>query len=86
MSNFSTNVALAALVLILGVLAVFLALRLRQIKAKYQRLKKSMAKLKDAECALRKSTFQAPLTGLANRLLRMDRLEVFMGTRLVTKC
>ena len=78
MSNFSTHTAFAVSALILGLLAVFLALRLLQLRAKYQRLKKYMAKLKDAERDLRKSAFQDPLTGLANRLLLMDRFEVSM--------
>nr|WP_295770728.1 GGDEF domain-containing protein [Rhodoferax sp.] len=42
------------------------------------RLKKYLVKLKDAERALRKSAFLDPLTGLANRLLLMDRFEVAM--------
>ena len=78
MHFFSTSSALVALALVFGMLAVFLALRLRQLRAKNQRLKKYLAKLKDAERALRKSAFQDPLTGLANRLLLMDRFEVAM--------
>lgn len=78
MSHITTYVAFAVTTLLLGLLAAFLALRLRLVNAKYQRLKKYMAKLKDAERALRKSAFQDPLTGLANRLLLMDRFEVAM--------
>ena len=46
--------------------------------AKNARLKKYLSKLKDAERSLRKSAFLDPLTGLANRLLMMDRFEVAM--------
>jgi diguanylate cyclase (GGDEF)-like protein len=73
-----TSYLFAALTLVVGVLAVVFALRLRQVSAKNQRLKKHLAKLKDAERALRKSAFLDPLTGLANRLLMMDRFEVAM--------
>ncbi|MES2947760.1 MAG: GGDEF domain-containing protein [Pseudomonadota bacterium] len=59
-------------------LALYFGLRLRQITARNTRLKKYMLKLKDAERALRKSAFLDPLTGLANRLLLMDRFEVAM--------
>ena len=73
-----TTYVLAALALVLGVLATVFAVRLRQASAKNQKLKKHLAKLKDAERALRKSAFLDPLTGLANRLLMMDRFEVAM--------
>ena len=73
-----TSYLFAALTLVVGVLAVVFALQLRQVSAKNQRLKKHLAKLKDAERALRKSAFLDPLTGLANRLLMMDRFEVAM--------
>jgi diguanylate cyclase (GGDEF)-like protein len=67
-----------AVTVILALLALYLGLRLRQMNAKNQRQKKYLAKLKDAERALRKSAFLDPLTGLANRLLMMDRFEVAM--------
>ena len=62
----------------LAVLALFVYLRLQRTRQKYARLKKYMLKLKDAERTLRKSAFLDPLTGLANRLLLMDRFEVAM--------
>lgn len=68
----------ASLTLLLALLSLFLLSRLRQTTAKYARLKKYLVKLKDAERALRKSAFLDPLTGLANRLLLMDRFEVAM--------
>lgn len=69
---------LAALSCLLALLALYLALRLRRTLAKNARLKKYLFKLKDAERALRKSAFLDPMTGLANRLLLMDRFEVAM--------
>lgn len=68
----------AVLSFLLALLALYLALRLRRIIAKNARLKKYLLKLKDAERTLRKSAFLDPLTGLANRLLLMDRFEVAM--------
>jgi diguanylate cyclase (GGDEF)-like protein len=68
----------AVMTLLLGLLVLYLGLRLRQVNAKNQRQKKYLSKLKDAERALRKSAFLDPLTGLANRLLLMDRFEVAM--------
>ena len=73
-----TTYVLATLALVLGVLAIVFAVRLHRVSAKNQRLKKHLTKLKDAERALRKSAFLDPLTGLANRLLLMDRFEVAM--------
>ena len=68
----------AALSCVFALLAVYWNLRLRRAQAKHARLKKYLYKLKDAERALRKSAFLDPLTGLANRLLLMDRFEVAM--------
>ena len=73
-----TTYVLATLALVLGVLAIVFAVRLHRVSAKNQWLKKHLTKLKDAERALRKSAFLDPLTGLANRLLLMDRFEVAM--------
>ena len=68
----------AALSFLLALLALYFGLRLRRITARTKRLRKYLVKLKDAERALRKSAFLDPLTGLANRLLLMDRFEVAM--------
>lgn len=68
----------AALSFLLALLALYFGLRLRRITARTTRLKKYLVKLKDAERVLRKSAFLDPLTGLANRLLLMDRFEVAM--------
>ena len=67
-----------ALSILFALLALYLGLRLRRVLARSVRLKKHLVKLKDAERALRKSAFLDPLTGLANRLLLMDRFEVAM--------
>ncbi|MES2581259.1 MAG: GGDEF domain-containing protein [Pseudomonadota bacterium] len=68
----------AVLSFLFALLALYFGLRLRRITARNARLKKYLFKLKDAERALRKSAFLDPLTGLANRLLLMDRFEVAM--------
>lgn len=68
----------ATLSILLTALALYLGFRLRRVTQKNARLKKYLLKLKDAERTLRKSAFQDPLTGLANRLLLMDRFEVAM--------
>jgi len=78
MQHFFSPYFLVALSFLFALLALYLALRLRRITAKNARLKKYLFKLKDAERALRKSAFLDPLTGLANRLLLMDRFEVAM--------
>ena len=67
-----------ALSILLALLALYLGMRLQRNLAKTARLKKYLLKLKDAERTLRKSVFLDPLTGLANRLLLMDRFEVAM--------
>jgi diguanylate cyclase (GGDEF)-like protein len=69
---------LATLSFLFALLVLFLAFRLRRTMARIARLKKYLVKLKDAERTLRKSAFLDPLTGLANRLLLMDRFEVAM--------
>ena len=78
MQLFSSPYFYAALSVGFALLALYWGLQLRQTSAKNVRLKKYLVKLKDAERTLRKSAFQDPLTGLANRLLLMDRFEVAM--------
>ncbi len=78
MQHFFSPYVLAALSFVFALLAMYWYLRLRRTLAKHARLKKYLYKLKDAERALRKSAFLDPLTGLANRLLLMDRFEVAM--------
>ena len=78
MQDFLLPFLFVALSGVLAVLALFIYLRLQRTLQKYAKLKKHMLKLKDAERNLRKSAFFDPLTGLANRLLLMDRFEVAM--------
>ena len=78
MQIFSSPYFFAALSCVFALLALYCGLKLRQTAAKNARLRKYLVKLKDAERMLRKSAFQDPLTGLANRLLLMDRFEVAM--------
>ncbi len=78
MQNIFAPHFFTALSILFALLALYLGLRLRRIMARNTRLKKYLFKLKDAERALRKSAFLDPLTGLANRLLLMDRFEVAM--------
>lgn len=78
MQHFFSPNFFTALSILLALLAVYLGMRLQRTLSKQARLKKYLLKLKDAERALRKSAFLDPLTGLANRLLLMDRFEVAM--------
>lgn len=78
MQFLSSPYFFAALACVFALLAGYWGLELRRTAAKNARLKKYLVKLKDAERTLRKSAFQDPLTGLANRLLLMDRFEVAM--------
>ncbi len=75
MTNFFTAYLLAAIVLLLGVVAVWLMIRLRRARDQNHQLRKYVAKLQDAERTLKKHAFFDPLTGLANRLLLMERFE-----------
>lgn len=75
MSIYFIAYFLAALALALGVATVLLVIRLRRAKDQNHQLKKYVAKLQDAERSLKKHAFFDPLTGLANRLLLIDRFE-----------
>ena len=74
----SSSYFFAALSCVFALLAVYWGLQVKRTAAKNARMKKYLVKLKDAERTLRKSAFHDPLTGLANRLLLMDRFEVAM--------
>jgi diguanylate cyclase (GGDEF)-like protein len=78
MQHSSLILLLLVLCLLFTGLSLYLARQFRSAQAKNARLKKYLVKLKDAERSLRKSAFMDPLTGLANRLLLMDRFEVAM--------
>ncbi len=75
MTIHSTAYLLAAIVILLGIVTVLLVVRLRRANARNQQLKQYVAKLQDAERTLKKHAFFDPLTGLANRLLLMERFE-----------
>ena len=62
----------------LVVLAAVLGIRLRRAQDRNRQLQKYVAKLQDAERSLKKHAFFDPLTGLANRLLLIDRFELAM--------
>ena len=66
---------LAAIVILLGIATVVIAVRLRRAKNQNRQQKKYIAKLQHAERSLKKHAFFDPLTGLANRLLLIDRFE-----------
>ena len=78
MQYFLSPYLYAALSIVFALAALYFGVRLQQTRAKNARMKKYLLKLKDAERTLRKSAFLDPLTGLANRLLLMDRFEVAM--------
>ena len=78
MSTFTVTTALAlTCVLLLGWVAVLIT-RLRREQHSSRQLKKYALKLKDAERSLKQHAFFDPLTGLANRLLLIDRFELAM--------
>ena len=75
MSIDPINLVLAGLAFVLAVGAALVTVRLRRAQAQNRQLKNYVAKLQDAERALKKHAFFDPLTGLANRLLLIDRFE-----------
>ncbi len=62
--------------MVLGVAALVLAIRLRRALADQKQLQRYVAKLQGAERSLKKHAFFDPLTGLANRLLLVDRFQL----------
>ena len=65
----------AAMALLLGMALVFMVVQLRRARDQNSQLKQYVAKLQDAERSLKKHAFFDPLTGLANRLLLVERFE-----------
>ncbi len=78
MSTATTIFLLASFTLLLVVLVAVLGMRLRRAQDRNRQLQKYVAKLQDAERSLKKHAFFDPLTGLANRLLLIDRFELAM--------
>lgn len=78
MSATTSIFLLASFTLPLVVLAAVLGIRLRRAQDRNRQLQKYVAKLQDAERSLKKHAFFDPLTGLANRLLLIDRFELAM--------
>lgn len=73
-----TATILASLAALLGCVALFLAYRLRRAGAQKRQLIRYVKKLQNAERSLKKHAFFDPLTGLANRLLLIDRFQLAM--------
>lgn len=66
---------LTAIAAVLGLAALVLAIQLRRALADKQQLQRYVVKLQGAERSLKKHAFFDPLTGLANRLLLVDRFQ-----------
>ena len=69
------TLVLAGLAIVLAGVTALVTVRWHRAQAQNRQLKKYVAKLQDAERALKKHAFFDPLTGLANRLLLIDRFE-----------
>jgi diguanylate cyclase (GGDEF)-like protein len=73
-----TATIFASISALLGCVALFLAYRLRREGAQKRQLLRYVKKLQNAERSLKKHAFFDPLTGLANRLLLIDRFQLAM--------
>jgi diguanylate cyclase (GGDEF)-like protein len=73
-----TAYILAAIATVLGIAAIVLAMRLRKALVDKTRYKRYALKLRETEKSLKKHAFFDPLTGLANRLLLVDRFQLAM--------
>lgn len=67
---------LATIAVLLGAVALYALLKLRGTNARLVQLHKYASKLKRSQIELKKHAFFDPLTGLANRLLLVDRFQV----------
>lgn len=67
---------LAAIAMVLGLATLALVIQLRRALADKKQLQRYVAKLQGAERSLKKHAFFDPLTGLANRLLLVDRFQL----------
>lgn len=73
-----TAYILATVAVVLGIAAIVLAMRLHRALDDKKRLKRYALKLRNAEKSLKQHAFFDPLTGLANRLLLVDRFQLSM--------
>ena len=73
-----TAYILATVVAVLGIAAIVLAMRLRKALDEKKRYKQYALKLRNAEKSLKQHAFFDTLTGLANRLLLVDRFQLAM--------
>jgi diguanylate cyclase (GGDEF)-like protein len=60
----------------MGAVALYSTLKLRGVNARLGQLQRYVSKLKRSQVELKKHAFFDPLTGLANRLLLIDRFQV----------
>jgi diguanylate cyclase (GGDEF)-like protein len=73
-----TAYILATVAVVLGIAATVLAMRLQRALDDKKRYKQYALKLRTAEKSLKQHAFFDPLTGLANRLLLVDRFQLAM--------
>lgn len=73
-----TAYILATVAVVLGIAAIVLAMRLQRALDDKKRYKQYALKLRTAEKSLKQHAFFDPLTGLANRLLLVDRFQLAM--------
>jgi diguanylate cyclase (GGDEF)-like protein len=73
-----TAYILATVAVALGIATAVLYLRLQHALEDKKRLKRYALKLRNAEKSLKQHAFFDPLTGLANRLLLVDRFQLAM--------
>ena len=73
-----TAYILATVAVVLGLAAAILAMRLQRALDDKKRYKQYALKLRTAEKTLKQHAFFDPLTGLANRLLLVDRFQLAM--------
>jgi diguanylate cyclase (GGDEF)-like protein len=73
-----TAYILATVAVVLGIAAAILAMRLQRALDDKKRYKQYALKLRTAEKSLKQHAFFDPLTGLANRLLLVDRFQLAM--------
>lgn len=73
-----TEYILAAIAVLLATAALVLTIKLRRALGEKKQLQRYVSKLRGAERSLKKHAFFDPLTGLANRLLLVDRFQLAM--------